>query len=373
MNHSFLICILLLSVPSRLVASKDITVDADLTEKIGNSYPSLDQAISAILSGSTLIDDENIITLKANCIGKHQYFPILSQNINGKNSGSCRLIIKFENTPSSINNADQCRLLPILELGNGACMAIDNLSSLTISGLNIKYSGDKCKNTVTNIETVTFTNFCLNNSEPSRLMANGELSSFELNSIASLSMKSGIYFSDSIKQIMITQTREAALENITLVAMEKAIDSDKSAFAFSTDESIHANLSVNNFRVICEPATLVMPNVVSTSNVDLISISNLNISNCDFNSVATKNPAIISVGRASTLTIQKVIIDNLTFGAYQQSIFVVSSVINATLRDFQISNLHTDFGGQSYSQIVDLNDKTSTNDSLHKNSIIFSQ
>ena len=347
----------------------DIVVDADLTEKSGNSYPSLDQAISALLNGSTLIEDENIITLKASCLGKNQYFPRLSQNINGNNS---HLAIQFEKAPTSINSTDQCRQLPTLVLANDSCIAIDSLRSLIITGLNIKYTGDNCMNTMKNIETVAFSNFCLNNSEPSHSLPKENNRSFEIDNVTSLSMTNGVYFYDAIKQVTITQAREVTFENITLVALEMAIDSGKSAFLITGSDMVHTNLTARNFQVICEPAAHFMPSALRTSNLDQISFSGMNIRNCIFNGDGKSSPALVSVSAASTLLVEEVVLTNVTLGLNSQSVFVVSSVANASLTDFHISNLQSlPTKGENYSQIVNFNDSTPTHDPFQKYSITF--
>lgn len=373
MRYSSILYFLLLSVSFWLAASMNLIVDANLTAKKGNSYPNLAQAISALLKDFALIDDENIITLKASCIGKTQYFPHLSQNITGKPSYTGSLKIIFENTPQSVDSEDICEQLPTLELAEGACIAISNMSSFAISGLNIHFTGDKCMNIISYVKTIDFSNFCFNNSETSVSLASGAYFSFEIDNMTALSMRNGIYIYDALKQITINQALEVILENITLLALGKSADTANSAFSIAIYDLIQTKLTVSNFEVICEPATLVMPSAVWTYAVHQVSISNVTISHCNFNGNSTNSPAILLVGAASTLTIQQVSLYNLTFGLYYQSMIVVSSVANAILTDFNITDVYSLNQGQNSSQIVLFNDKINTRSALQNYSATFSR
>ena len=372
MSYYYLLLIytLLFFGPLRLVVSKDLIVDADLTKKIGNSYPTLDQAISATLDA----DDENTITLKASCAGKNQYILRSDKYLNGGNSNKTRLKIAFENAPQLMNDTAVCSRLPTLVIGNEFCLSIGDFSSLVFIGLNIQYTGNACSNALINIQTLTFSSFCFNNSEPSASLATVTNSSFLINSVKTLSMINGIYIYDAYKQVTIDHAQEVTLDNITFVALAKSIDSKMAALNFAVNESISSNLKINNFQLICEPTALVMPFAVWVENVDEVSISNVSISNCDFNGPATSSQAIFVVIGASELIIQDVTLYNLTYGLYYQSFFVMSSVVNSILRNFHIVNLYSLYQGKNDAQIVYFNDNSKTpNGYLQKYSATFSE
>ena len=372
MSYLFFIYISLLPLFIRFAVSMDLTVDANLMSTNGNSYPSLDQAITALLNGFNLIDNENTIVLKASCIGKTHHFPRLSENIASKISNESGLQIIFENAPQSIDNEDICKQLPTLELANNACIALSNLRSFAIIGLNIHFTGDTCRNIITNVASLAFSNFCFNNSEPSNSLAPGKHFSFELINTTTLLMTNGIYLYDAAKQITINHAMQAMFVNITLLALATMIDSGNSAFSIANHGSLQTTtLTVRNFQVICEPATLVMPNSIWTSDVDEVSISDMTISNCDFNGPSTKHPAIIYVGSSSTLTVQQVSLHNLTFGHSFQSMFTVVSVTDSIFVDFQLMNLFSLLKGTNTSQIVKFNDTFPNRNSPLKYSITF--
>ena len=351
MKYSFSVHLLLVFISSKLIVSKDIIVDADLTEKNGNSYPTLNQAIVALLND----DIQNTITLKANCAGTEQYLFRPYQELIGSIQ-NVSLTIKFENTPQFIDNIDLCNRLPTLVLGNNSCLYISNFSSFTIVGLNIQYIGDACMNFLTDISTLTFSNFCFNNSEPSKSLAAGVFPYIEISSVGALSMINGIYIYDAVKEVWIHRTKEVIFANITLVASAASIDSTNAALHILNNDSISTNLTLQNFQIRCEPATLTIPASVWIRNVSQVRISHINISNCDFNGPATKNQAAILVTGASTLIIQEVLLYNLTFGLYYQSLFVISRIEDAALIDFHIVNLVAPYDDKYDAQVVYFND-----------------
>ena len=202
MKYSFSVHLLLVFISLKLIVSKDVFVDAVLTEKNGNSYPTLNQAIVALLND----DIQNTITLKASCAGTEQYLFRPYQNLIGSMQNAS-LTIMFENAPPSIDNVDLCNRLPTLVLGNNSCLYISNFSSFTIVGLNIQYIGDTCTNFLTDIRTLTFSNFCFNNSEPSKSLAAGVLPYIEISSVGALSMINGIYIYDAVKEVWIHRTK----------------------------------------------------------------------------------------------------------------------------------------------------------------------
>ena len=345
-----------------IATSKDVFVDTELAEETENSYPNLDKAILAVLGG----DQNNYtITLKPSCAGKI-FQPIRpALTINGTNAS---LTIIFEDAPQP-NDVINCSQLPTLMLKNDSYLDLTNFQSLVFIGLNIQYIGSNLTNWISEIGALTFSNFCFNNSEPSKSLATGMPSHFEIVDVKTLSMRNGIYIYDAVKRVIIQHAREVILENITLIASTANIDNDNSAFQIiAPNNSIRTSLTVTHLKIICEPATLAMPSIIWTTDADRVLISNVSISNCNFHSPATKIQGMLLISGASILNIKEVSLHNLTYGLNSQSVFAISSVLNSTLRDFSLLNL--EFQGENAAQVVFFND-TSQQKYIGKNAITF--
>ena len=364
MTHLFLKYTLFLYITLRLAASANLFVDANLKTKTGNAYPSLEQAISAAMNG----DPENTITLKASCIGKIQRFPQLEKNITGTREGSSLKIV-FENVPESFDNVAVCSRLPILVLGDDSCLTFANFGSLSITGLNIQSTKNACINTISSLETLSFSSFCFNNTDPS--LSSTTSSTLVIDGITTLSMINGIYIYDAAKQVTIRQAKHVILDKIILVVLATTLDSENSAFSISNSYFASSILTVSNFQVLCEPVALVMPSIIGALNIEQVWISKFDIPNCNFNGPAKTNPAIVSVSAASTLVVQEVFLARMTFGLFSQSMFAVSSVLNATFTNFYISNLYSPLTGKNPAQVISFNDLAFTNFSSQQYSATF--
>ena len=374
MCYSCFLYILLLSVSLRLTVSMELIVDSDLTNKNENSFPSLDQALSALLSTSDLLDSENTITLKSNCAGKNQYFP-QSQNIHGKSSESGSLTIIYEKSPQLMDSAVSCSQLPTLILTNSSCLVVGNLRSFSVIGLNIQYIENACNNAVTNTNTVAFSNICLNSTEPSRDLAQYTLYYLKLTNIKSLSMMNVFYIHTGAKSIWIDQTSEVILQDITLLTPASSTNNSFfPAFSLVKYSSTHTNLSINYLQIHCNRAAPTISPIVWTEGIDQIRISNMSISNCEFQALsAFDNQTYISISKTSMLTVQQIFLTNLTFNSISpQSIFKLSSVINANLTDFQINSFYSPHLRENISHVVLFNDNDEIITNGQKPSIVFS-
>lgn len=351
--HLFSLCSLLFSISIQLARSADLIVDAGLTNQHGNIYPTLAQAFSALAVGGLLIDSSNTITLKASCLGKNQYFPGFNKNsanpqIHGVNSGTVSssvnsggsIHIRYENSPQSVNDKSICSQLPTLVLSDDSYFSLQNLDSVSITGLSIHYLADTNINRISNVKTLTFSNFCFNNTEPSNSLSNSSLNSFMISNVSKLSMTNGIYNYDSFKQVSITKVSETILDNIIFFTLSSSADRTYSALNITADSSFAASLDVTNLKIICEPGKLVMPFYISTSEIDNVSISSMDITGCNFNGKGTNKQAAIFIARGKNLNVQAVTLQDLISGLNSyQSIFSVTSVEQSTFSDFKLLNI----------------------------------
>ena len=155
-------CFLLLFA---LAAAKDLIVDASLPSASDPTYPSLSEAINALLTGNNLTEATNTITLLDSCLAVPQHFIGAKIGPAGANGGSISIVYSGA-MPSTINNEDTCSQLPNLVLAGGSYMNLEYLTTFSISGVNIIYNGATKLNSLFNVQTVNFSNLCFNNSEP---------------------------------------------------------------------------------------------------------------------------------------------------------------------------------------------------------------
>ena len=360
MIGTLILRILLISMSLRVAFSLDLRVDPDMTTSNGATYPNLDQAISALLNGSQLMDDENTITLTANCAGKNHFFPQCSDSLSIDNTISGRggsLTIVFENTPQSAGDANSCRQLPTLVLSLGYCLAAGNLRLLNITGLHIQFLGDKYVNVVTDVNVVAFCSFCFNNSKPVETSFVGKYHWFEIKNVATFSMVNGVYIYDAHKGSLISNTKQVFLNNVTFVSLVREDTNEMVAVSVIANSSIKTDVIMDNLKVVCVPNYIVMPNIFQIEKGGKVLISSMSMSDCNLSGATAKSKGIIVVLGASNLTVQGATLYNLKLvGSYDsyRTIIVSSDVDNSIFSNFSIMNLVFDNPrlGQQSSQVV---------------------
>ena len=325
-----------------LTVAMNLTVDASLTSVSGTSYPSLSQAISALVSNNNLTDSKNTITLKASCLTANQTFPAISIQGTGNES----LLIQYESTPTTINQVSDCDLLPTVVIASNSFMQFSYMGNLTLVGLNIQYYASTSDyNKFHDITNLTFSDFCFNNSEPNYTGTESSFSSnyytkFYVDSVTYFIMDSGVYSFDGLKKFWIINPSQVTTTSMLFISLSAMQDSTNVALNVTNTNDGNTDVNITQTQVSCPSGTIVMPQILYISNINNANISGFNVSNCKFNNAASNSQNVISVNGATELLMDSFTLNNLTYGeSDSQSVVSLSSNSNTMVSNLQITQL----------------------------------
>ena len=299
MFHS-LLCLwfFIFLVSLTIIDCRDVVVDTSLKIQNGSSYPSLHQAISALLNGTLLIDQNNTIMLKANCLERTHFFPQteITGIVEGKTGG--QLNISYENIPININEST-CDQLPTLSLSNNSYFNVNGIESVRLSGFSFQSFENPQVNSIGNMAAFTISNFCFTNKnnvsdQSNSFVSNENPSLFKIFDLEYFLMENGIFFYDPNLQISISQVSSASFRKLVLFNMlsqtpTETLATNNSLFNISSDSYDNGNVQISDvkisdFMITCGEGFLPMPAVMSVEGVTDVSISSMNVTNCNFNS-----------------------------------------------------------------------------------------
>ena len=242
-------------LPFLMVASsKDVFVNVSLSTANGTTYPTLQQAFQSLYSNiSQLIDYNNTITLLPECAS--QVLSIGNATLAGLSTGGV-LNISFSgnNSNQKMTNLQICSQLPVISLSsNNSFLQISNLTYFSLFGVAVQFSGTNNTNQLFNITAVNFTNFCLNNTEPTLgstgSLSNTAITTFTFNNIVNVQMTNGLYTYDSFKTLLITNSSQVNLSSMTFYVLNTTRDLNNQALNISSpNASSTAVVNANNIQ-----------------------------------------------------------------------------------------------------------------------------
>ena len=321
----------------RTVNSVDLFVDASLLTAAGNTYPSLSDAITHLMSGN--LDPDNTITLNDSCLTFPQAFP------SGLYIEGNRVSITIQYLANqTVEQAGDCQLLPVLIISGDQAFKMTDLVAFSLIGLNIQYYGSATKNEIFSIEAVSFSNFCFNNSEPTLADPSSSYPSdythkFYLWSLSSFSMENGVWLFDGFKEFSVADTLNTTVTSVVFVALNSTRYSYISTF-YVGDWYWTACLFMSNIQLICDTQGSIAPIMLVTYGLPYTTLTGFTISNLFITEV--NYLGFLSIEGAGT-----VILDNFTFYnttyPFHNYMLWIDSAWNGTLSNFNIdsSNITT--------------------------------
>ena len=322
-----------------LVRAKDLIVDSDPLNSNETTYPTLDQAIRALYSGSFLIEEANTITLLPNCVDVVQYFP--NTPLTGTSSQKGSISISFQSAAATIQGITLCDQIPAIQISGDSYLQVWNLASLSINGVRLKYSKANYENTLSNISSVTFSSFCFENSESSQQLE--EVDVFSISNVTSFTMTKGLYSYDGLKMLSITQCEQVVIDELAFFAFSWISPNFTAAFNISNNNTaLTTSVLVNNFRFTSLSSSAIpMPELIWISNINSVSISSFSASSVNFNFPgAAFTRSLIAVVRASSLSIDNFQLTGIETGqeimTLNHQYIYISAVKTVTLSNFTL-------------------------------------
>ena len=327
---SKLLCFLLLCT---CASSKDLLVSLSAPD----AYTSLEQAVQALLSGQNLAEASNTITVDSSLLSTPQTFPYAQ--IQGTIFGEGSINIIYSGLTQSIAQITDCSNLPTLSVTLNNPILLTMMTSFSITGFNIFYTGSGIFSMISNVGTVTFSNLCFTNTEPTPLPSSSG-NSFMVNGVTQFSMTNVIYFFDGYKQVSIAQTSQITLQNITLVISSTTIDSGNSALSISNDVFYNTNSNISNIEIVCQ-GTPYMPSFVLTSQTNNTWISSVSVANCTFLEAGTNSLGLFRSKCSLNLEFEGAVVQNIAYNSTPSNKFLqITGTSITVLKNFQISSLN---------------------------------
>ena len=333
--------ILLLLVLFALATAKDLLVDPNLSSANDPNYPSLSEALAALLTGDSLIEATNTIRLSAACQTVPQFFLGTKIGPAGANGGSISIV--YEGTiPSAINSEDACNQLPILNLTDSSYINLADLTSFSISGVNIYFNGATNLNLINNVETVTFSNTCFNNSEADDISSLTGYNYFHINKSATFTMTNGVYLFDERKKLMISEAAQVTIDSVAIIIGGEEVDGTLAAFDITSESSTQTKVNISKISITCDfddGHRIALPKVFWISNTQTVGISTLEMSNCTMRHPSGNQQSIIAVTNTTDFNMDDLTIDELSYGGMpNQKFCFVSAVYNTVITNVKITN-----------------------------------
>ena len=337
----------LLLILFTLSRATDLQVDASLSSPNFPMYPSLSEALNALLTGQNLTEEINTITLLDSCLTVPQYFPGTKIGPVGTNGGTINIVYPIP-ASSAINTQDACANLPELVLANNSFIDLEYLTSFSISGINILFNGAENLNSIFAVETVTFSNLCFNNSELAPTLLAPKYNYFSMSTITTFSMTNGIYLFDEYKKLLISKTTQVTIDSFTIINRGPPIDGTLAAINISSEQSYLTNVNISNTLITCflEQDLLYngFANILSISNSDNVWISSLEMSDCSMKYPDRLNrpiqqQSIISVINTANFTMDNISVSDLNYGGERNQKFCyISAVHNTSFSNIRIND-----------------------------------
>ena len=357
--------LLLASLLFALTTAKDLQVDADLGAANDPVYPSLAEALEALLTNNNLTEATNTITLLDSCITVPQYF--LGKKIGPAGASGGTIEIKYvPATSPAFTDASTCNGLPQVILLEDSYINLEYLTSFSISGINLLYGGSVNLNKISTVQTVTLSEMCFNNTEPDTDLPSGAYDYFHMEKITTFSMTNVVYLFDVRKKLLISEATQVTIDSIAIIVNGPPITTTTAemlaAFNISNEESYATSVQITSASITCVPdATLGVngfPSILWTSNTAAVEISTLAVTSCEFSYPATQLQSVISVINAPSFTTEGVTISFIQFNSYNKNFIYVSSVGTTVLSSFDISYFFANAGSSSsiFSHFVYISD-----------------
>ena len=353
---SILLLILLLFYVSQLQA-KDNIVDVSYPSASDSTFPTLQAAIQDLVdSNGYFYDYNNTISLATTCASTELYLPALTlQSMLGGN-----LTITFLGT-TTVTDVASCSELPSLVLSDISYLNVSSLDYFSISGVSIQYTGSVYLNQLSQISTVAFSNFCFNNSEPSGALSPSYYSYMSFKAIASFAMTSGIYLSDALKSLVITDVTKMTVDNVTFLVLAATKSTTFPAIRINRENNaIESMLTISDSMITCETGKIALPIIIFATNLVTAKILSTTIANCDFRGVAAKAVQIIYAVNTSTVLMDDITIANVSYGSItQQSVILISGESLIMLSNFHVNGLNISNISGQLNHLVEIGDHVS--------------
>ena len=296
-EHHLFIIVLILAI-QKTVNGMNLYVDASITTQSGNSYPTLLQAVQAIINPSasnTLLNATNTITLMNNTNGTTQTLP--NVYLNQAHRG---ISIIFENPPPAMNSLADCTLLPTLSLSStsNSRLNIVGLDYFFIQGMNIQILADSTNIEFASTGNVTFDSFCFVSNDFNS--NSGQIISF--NSITNLILSNFIGNWQSQAQISINFCSSPILQNIKFIAPNPL---SVPIFYFSGGQEI----LVKNFWSNCSNTLQKANSLLAFFNSYSVLMQFIEIQDCNFYNGYTISPVYFS--GVTNVTVQYLTFKNI--------------------------------------------------------------
>ena len=307
--------LVLVMLSSLYSAAKNVAVDLSIGAVSDNIYPSLQEALQVLYDNNNqMIDYDNSITLLPSCAS--HTLSLSNATLRGLSTGGILNITFPSMSDQKINQFEICSQLPIIDLSSAnSFFNISSLTYLSISGVTLQYSASENINLLSNIATVNFSSFCLNNTEPTLNSTSVLLSPmktrFIFDQISALLMSNGIYIYDSLKTLQISGSNYVSLTSMTYVILSTTRDQNKPALNISSPILASTIVNVTGMNVSCQPGDIVMPSLIYTSNITSVDITNYQLSNCNFSKKNSYGQYLIYIYSTLKVNMSEVVISNI--------------------------------------------------------------
>ncbi len=315
----------------------DLFVDTNLSVANGSSYPTLQEAISALYQGSSLKNINNTITLLPSCVGKTL---TITNSIPGIFLNFESIIIQYQFPPASINSSAVCNQLPILSLANNSRLAVSKLQSFSLIGLSIQYRYNYTyQNIISSVWNFNLSNCCLDmtdNTLTSLPPTNNN--SIDLQSIPNLTISNSFITTDGSKTILIEHSTNITVSSITIRFANYFANSNNAVVQTSQFYYPGVVMKVSNLQFSCGTSPMVMPRAIYSNQINAAYYSNISFSNCNFSSYTDQQPSLLYSATTNSSNFQNITLSNVVFGGYSgQSLLFVLGNQNASFSNIQIT------------------------------------
>ena len=332
-----MIYLFLILVALPLGSAKTLTVDASISLVSGTNYPSLQTAVAALYSGSTLVETTNTITLLPNTAGTTQ---TITTSLNG-DSGTGSITIQFQSPPSTVDSTTVCSQLPVLSVIGTSILYANNLASLSLVGLYIKqkYTSGR-SHELNNIGTVTLSSFCLDLTESSSASMPSTNYWLYFSYISQLTITNGYVAFDGTKELWVQWSSQVNVSSVTLDIVSYSKDSSRSIFQIYQDSPYNTNLGVTDLKITCPSNAIPIPNGVYSNMIYSAYYSNIQVANCDFSSASVQAASLIYSAETVSATMDSLKFTNIKIGDSDGQAFIgIVGNRNATISNVEITTL----------------------------------
>ena len=298
--------------------SKNVYVDVSLSTSSGSTYPTLQEALEALINTSgTLLEVSNTVTLLPSCAS--QTLPISGLTIKGASATRGVVNITYPSLTETLSDFKNCSQLPIVSLTTSP-LTFSTLTTVAFYGVTLQFSSANNINKFSTIYTVDFTNICFNNTEPTLgpdeklTTSTGSVYAIQMFTITTIVMSNIIYAFDGFKTVYLSAPGEVNITNITFFIPASTRDLKNQAIIGGSATLAASVITARGINVICEDGDLYMPNIIYSLNMTSLDISSLKISNCNFNQPNSASKSFIYATYTLSVSIQDVLLDNVTLG-----------------------------------------------------------